>query len=207
MEPLVAEEGTCDTTPTVIVMILDGKFLCHGIHELALVQLHKVEHRIVLVHLHIVVQILIARGGIDVGITTLVVDVKSYREQMATIVVGQIGRRVLGATCGHVVFAVCKSVLSHPLIVGCERNHSAGCLLADQLQTCSCLVSVVGTLARSLVVLKSILSVIESRYRICSQSFSLAIMAKLCHAPEMVSNTHLYICTLIVQRTLGVNPY
>ena len=188
-------------------MILYGKFLSHGIHKLALVQLHKVERRIILVHLHIVVQILIARGGIDVSITSLVVHVQTYREQMTAVVVGQIGRRVLGSTGSHVVFAVCKSVLSYPLIVGCERNHSASCLLADQLQTCSRLVSVVGTLARNLVVLKSILSVIESRYRICSQSFSLAIMAKLCHAPEMVSNTHLYICTLIVQRTLGVNPY
>ena len=131
MEPLVAEEGTRDTTPTVIVMILDGKFLCHSIHELALVQLHKVERRIVLVHLHIVVQILIARGGIDIGITTLVVHVKSYREQMTAVVVGQIGRRVLCSAGSYIIIAVGKSVLSYPLVIGCERNQSACCLLTD----------------------------------------------------------------------------
>ena len=124
-EPLVAEEGTCDTSPTVIVMILYCKFLSHGIHKLALVQLHKVLRCVVLVHLHIVVQILIARSRIDVGITTLVVHVQAYREQMTAVVVGQIGRRVLCSAGSYIIIAIGKSVLSYPLVVGCERNQSA----------------------------------------------------------------------------------
>ena len=124
---------------------------------------------------------------------------------MTAVVVRQIGRRVLCSAGSYIIIAIGKSVLSYPLVVGCERNQSACCLLTNQLQSCSGFVAVVGTFACSLVSLESILSVIESRKRISSQSFSLAIMTQLCHTPEMVANAHLHICTLILQRTLGVN--
>ena len=115
-----------------------------------------------MVHQHTVFEILVAGGGREGEISSLVLDVEARDEGVASVVSGKGGGREFGLACLQVEFAVWETVLIYILIVGEPVDAPSFVPLGFQLQFATCLIIFVGSLASVCVAKESLLSLIES---------------------------------------------
>ena len=164
LQPVVGEEGSSCPIPNVTygLATLEGQLLGDGVLQLLLQNAHIVGGQIVLVHQHTVFEILVAGGGREGEISSLVLDVEARDEGVASVVAGKGGGREFGLACLQVEFAVWETVLIYILIVGEPVDAPSFVPLGFQLQFATCLIIFVGSLASVCVAKESLLSLIES---------------------------------------------
>ena len=87
--------------PVALVVRTEHKLLGNGVHLLALFQLQVVGRHIVLIHLHAVIQKLVAGGRGEEEVIHIVADAQTSVEHIALVAVHNRCRRILHRVIGR----------------------------------------------------------------------------------------------------------
>ena len=97
IEPLIGAEKTCGMLPAILIMRAQYKLLRQSIHLLTLFQPQEVRRHIILVHQHLIVQILIAGGRSEEQFFCFITNGNPCIEHIAFVAVHDGGGRIVGA--------------------------------------------------------------------------------------------------------------
>ena len=170
MEPLIAAEETRGVLPAAVAVTAESELLGERVHALALLQTEVIGRHVVLIHKHLVFQVLVAGGGGEEQLLRIVADGEPRVEHVALIAVQDGGGRVLylqtiwlhRTVFYRLKLTVAEAVLRDPLVVGGPVELQLRSGLEDEPQLASGLKALVVLLVEVLVIDESLQSAVES---------------------------------------------
>ena len=142
-----------------------GELFGHSVHLLVLHEHEAVGRRVVLVHIHIVVQVLETGGRGHKEAFWFIAQAQTCVQHVATIVVHKRGGGVFYLTFLHIINPVWEGVLPGELVVGSEIGLETGRQFPDQVQLGTGFIAPVIHLVEVGILVKTVQTLIETCHR------------------------------------------
>ena len=191
--------------PDALVVALHRKLLGEHVAELRLVNHHKVDIGIVVIHQQIVAQELPRGVGMQLKAPTLILDAQTNVQHIALVVALMVLVGVEALTCCLIDGEIRIGLLLDELIVGNEIEGETLGGLIHQTQASTSLVHIVGRVVSERIAIESLLSVVESGKREGKLIVELAIVRHFDIAIESGAYAKTDISALIAEGVLGIH--
>ena len=209
LQPLIREEATSGPIPETAhsAITLQGKFLGQRVLKLLLQDAHIIGRKIILIHTHLILQILIACGRSKAIISSCMVHGNTRDKGMTQISSVKGGGRKRSLACLQIQLAIRETILVNILIVGEKIYVPASVELCLQHNLSSSLIILVGSVAGIRISEESLLCIIEGCYRKRQMVIDTMIMSQLYIAIISGTITQLQISTLILKRIARIDTH
>ena len=164
-QPLVRAEHAEGPVPLALSVAAQYQLLRQRLLLLQLRQVHEVDRLIVLVHVHVVTQILPRRCRAEQPFACLVTDVQTRIQHLALVAVHHCCRRVFHGVGISVVQTIRECILARPLVVGRHVHRQLLGWLIHKAHLSTSFQQLVVPLVQRLVLEESTLTVPEASCR------------------------------------------
>ena len=174
-----------------------------GILELALFQVHEILGQIVLIHQHVILQILVAGNAMEIESVDMPPQVQRGIEHVPAVIAPVIIVWRSGFTRIPVHHAIGESVLAGVLVVCHIRKTEVVARAISHPETAACLITVIRLETRRLVLKEAITALIETRQPYGQFFAEFLIMGNLRQPPIVAAIAKSQVSAIRLQRISG----